>query len=247
MTEPASNRTNVARPPHWSRREWGALLSIASPDVLCHAMWAVLEDPAIVLGEHHGTEGTPPWQTMIEGDWPAGWDARAASSARIAAARHHAARRPDRAERILRGVATRPVHWSTNEWAELTAEVDTDLCFEGLWVMTADPAAALGYLRDRPAPVAQVADPNGGSCWLFGSAYTDTHRKIVEFAEGRGAEGMTRAHVAVALGVDPTALAKETINRNLRYLVERGQLIRVPGIAPGRGGGDAYVAARHSA
>ena len=234
----------IARPPHWDRRAWDDLREVSSPDMLCHAMWIVLDDPARVLSRHHGGEAAP-WRAMVSGDWPPGWDARLRSAGRIAAARQAAAQHPGRADRILRGLPARPVHWSGAQWAELEADIDTGLCFEGLWVLTARPVEALRHLWGKAVKIGPPqAELNGGPCWLAGTGpLSEMHTRIVAFAASRGPLGMTRAHVALALGADPTSLPKETINRYLRTLVERGELRREPGTAPtgGRRGDTYYV------
>lgn len=235
MSMHAVSGAGIARPEHWSPRQWRQLLALASPDVLCHAMWMVLDDPEVVLGPHHDGNGVPTWRSMINGGWPLAWNARASSAVRIAFAQISA-----------RGRAReeRPVHWSADQWEALCSEVDTGLCFEGLYVLTADPDQSLRHLRARPKLEIPAISPNGGACWLAGTAgaLEETYMRIVAFARSRGETGMVRAHVPYAIKADSTSLPKETVNGYLRELVRRGELRRVKGAAPGRGGGDLYLA-----
>lgn len=207
-------------------------------------MWMVLDDPERVLSDHHHAD-IPAWRTMIEGDWPRGWDKRAESAARIAWSQRQIRRHPGRTASILRGVPEFPVHWDRETWGILSADVNPVLCFDALWLLT-NPTGALIDLRGRAEPVIPETSQNDGPCWLSGTAPTaleEVYDKIIRFAVGRGKAGFTRAHVPFALGVDPTSLHKDTINRYLRHLVETGRLRRVPGAAPGRGGADLYVVA----
>jgi hypothetical protein len=232
-------RATTPRPAHWTPGQWAELRRLVDPDRLCHAMWMVLDDPERVLGDHHHDE-MPAWRTMIAGSWPRGWDRRAESAARIAWSRRQVRRR------LERSVAPEfPVHWSGELWERLEMDVSTELCFDALWLLT-NPSAALADLRCRTKPIMPVTGPNDASCWLSGTASTaldETYNKIIRFAMSRGEAGLTRAHVPLALGADPTSLGKETINGYLRRLVGTGRLVRVRGAAPGRGGGDLYVAA----
>lgn len=236
--------TAVRRPLYWTPRQWAELLRLASPDQLCHAMWMVLDDPERVLGDHHHDKA-PAWREMINRGWPRGWDRRAESAAHIAWSQRQARRHPERAASILRGTPEFPVHWDRESWEALVSDIDTGACFDALWLL-ANPRAALADLRGRAVPTIPEISPNDGPCWLSGTASTtlgEVYDKIVRFAVSRGEAGLTRAHVPFALGVDPTSLHKDTINRYLRHLVETGQLRRIPGAAPGRGGADLYVAA----
>jgi hypothetical protein len=236
----------IHRPPHWTRKQWAELQRLATPDQLCHAMWMVMDDAERVLGNHHDDE-IPAWRTMVAGDWPRGWDRRAEDAAHIAWSQHRARRHPERAVSILHGVPEFPAHWDRGAWESLTANIDTALCFDALWLLT-NPTAALPDLRGRGGLVVPASSPNDGPCWLSGTAGTsldEVHDKIVRFAVSRGEAGITRAHIPFALGADPTSLHKDTINRYLRHLVGTGRLRRIPGAAPGRGGADLYVASVH--
>lgn len=245
MSVTTPDEVTVPRPPYWEPGQWAELITLASPDRLCHAMWMVLDDPERVLGDHHHDK-VPAWHQMISGTWPSGWDYRVRSAIHVAWARRAARRHPDRAGSILRGVPEYPAHWTAEDWGRLEADIDTSLCFDGLWLLV-NPRAALADLRGRVESVTSSTDLNTGPCWLSGTArrtgeLDKIYDEIVEFAESRGQAGITRRHIPLAIGAGPASVGKETANGYLRDLVRAGRLVRVRGGAGGRGGGDLYVA-----
>lgn len=236
----------VRRPPHWSRDQWIFLCDLVSPDRLCHGMWMVLDDPIQVLDWHHRGDGAPPWASLIEGEWPNGWNDRARNVGTIARARHLAARHPRRAETIMRRTPSRPAHWPMPAWGRLEAEVAPDLLWDAVWLLTTDPSMVLADLRSRPEPPA-VARQNGATdpnswCWLAGTGQPrEPLTSILTLARAHGGAGITRADAEQALASAGHPHGRETASGHLRRLVSSGQLVHAPRAAGGRGGADLYV------
>lgn len=226
----------IDRPPHWPVSQWAELGRLCDIEVLAHGMWVIMEEPDHVLADHHG-EVRPdgrPWVTMINGEWPSGWDRRAESVAGIAEAQFRSARNP--ASRRLAELAARnrPIHWSASQWETLNEWYPPGLAFEAVWLLNVEsPKTAIAALRlerikrqDRP----QVS-PNE-KCWIAGLAAARVGPAVPDpilaalttFAAARGAAGFTSHEAKIYLAQAGMARSKTSVAGFLAAMCADGLL-----------------------
>src|SRR5664279_995240 len=127
-------------PPHWNRWQWDELATLQDPDMLSHGVWMLVEEPQVVLGEHH-SDGLAAMR-MVNGEWNPAWKKRANSVGLITVAQAKARLHPDQADRFLAQAPRRPIHWTDDQWEQLNSDINTEMLFDAVWLMTVNPVVA---------------------------------------------------------------------------------------------------------